>query len=416
VSEAAESRVITFDPEVIIGERPPATAAYDPVTEYPVTAPEPGEEAPLAEEAGGVEVFEIVDLLAEGDGEPAREPVPEAPRVPESGYAAVLDDVAVASTEREAAPPAAELPADGQTPAGLFLEHTLSPQGQVAVDRRPDAAYDGVLGAGGPLLASADASFVPTPDAGASDAGVAATLPGPAPPRAPGNRVTVTEQRDAAGTVTAADVQLDNPDELFVPWSDTRTCGICAQQGLSARTSERRYRRPGRQPSLRTYDRTGAHRGAADAAQTDIVWNAAKTAQALDYIKQTVDAGLPVYVGVNEAGVITSKIDPQTGRQDPARGRANDGITDHYLLISGYRTEVQGGRWRVTRLSAVDNAAGGGAVGRLPQFEVRANGRVVKPATSATPGPAIEHEYQLTQVWVYEKDEPAVRTLDAWSP
>lgn len=217
-------------------------------------------------------------------------------------------------------------------------------------------------------------------------------------------------------------MQLKNPDRCYVPWSNQKPCGIAAGEGLARYTRLPLYRRPGRQASLRTYDRQNRNTrssGAVDAAQTDIRWNADKTAQALGYIKRTIDAGLPVYIGVNERGRVTNKRNPQTGQEDPALGPANDGVTDHFLLITGYRTEVQDGRWRITALSAVDNAALG-QVGRFPRFVVRDDGRVIKPEIPGHENDnrraAITMEYQLAQVWVYAKDEPSVRNQSAWWP
>jgi hypothetical protein len=228
--------------------------------------------------------------------------------------------------------------------------------------------------------------------------------------------VTVAQETDADGKVIAAEVQLEAPEDFYVAWSSSKTCGVAAGEGLGKRTSARLYRRSGGQASLRTYDRAGATGGAIDLEQSDLRWNAEKVGQALDYLKKTIDAGLPVYIGVNEAGQRTFRIDPATGRPDPARGLANDGVTDHFLLITGYRTEVQGGGWRLTALSAVDNAAGTGQEGRFPRFTIGTDGRVIKPAGAAGSDLAIDMEYQLTQVWVYEADEPGVRALSAWSP
>jgi hypothetical protein len=312
---------------------------------------------------------------------------------------------------------------------GWYLQHRLRPADQQLLDRQPTTPpYADVLAsAAGPRLASADASFAPAAaggaDAGRPDRDAPAERPGPAPPAQPSASVSVTPETDAAGNITAAEVQLDNPDRCYVPWSDQKTCGKAAGEGLAQRTRLPLYRRAGGQASLRTYDRQNrntASSGAVDAAQTDIRWNADKTAQALDYVKRTVDAGLPVYVGVNERGHRTYRINPQTHKEDPALGLANDGVTDHFLLISGYRTEVQDGRWRITALSAVDNAAGGGQEGRYPRFVVRADGRVIKPEIPGHENDArrnaITFEYQLTQVWVYAKDEPSVRNQSAWWP
>jgi hypothetical protein len=90
------------------------------------------------------------------------------------------------------------------------------------------------------------------------------------------------------------------------------------------------------------------------------------------------------------------------------------------LLFLKGRTELHDGRWRITALSAVDNAAGGGQEGRYPRFDVRADGQVIKPEIPGHENdalrPAITYEYQLTQVWVYAKEEPSVRNQSAWWP
>jgi hypothetical protein len=449
------ARVITFDPVVITGERPAATEAYAPVTNYPVTAPDARDQTSGATASGRAADMLDYPVLAEpatpavDERPPADVPVdadlyrvapaaqdkgdltppPPPPEVtgeqqPPPGYADVLEDRNVLPAGRAPSAPALAqaLPLDGQTSDGWYLQHRLRPADQQLLDRRPIAApYANLLaGAAGPPLASADASFAPA----AADAGGApAERPGPAPPAQPPAGVSVTPETDAAGNVTAAEVQLDNPDRCYVPWSDQKTCGRAAGEGLGQRTRLPLYRRPGGQASLRTYDRQNRNTpssGAVDAAQTDIRWNADKTAQALDYIKRTVDAGLPAYIGVNERGQVTYKRNPQTGKEDPARGLANDGVTDHFLLITGYRTELHDGRWRITALSAVDNAAGGGQEGRYPRFDVRADGQVIKPEIPGHENdalrPAITYEYQLTQVWVYAKDEPSVRNQSAWWP
>jgi hypothetical protein len=447
------ARVITFDPVVITAERSSATEAYAPVTDYPVTAPDsdaappagvangagadvldysvlaepqaPAADASPPEVASDVDVFRVTSTAEESDPTPP----PPPPEVVEGGddrpdgYGNVLDDRALlsAGTAPGAAALTGALPLDGQTADGWFLEHRLRPADQQMIDRQPATpAYADVLrGVRGPLLASADAAFAPALAAPAPGAeGAAPARPGPAPPVDPGERVTVTRETDAAGNPTAAEVQLDNPDECYVAWSHVKTCGVAAGEGLSVRSRGLPlYRRPRRQSSLRTYDRQGLNGGATDFRQTDIRWNADKVAQALDYIKRTVDAGLPAYIGVNEGGKRTNKIDPVTRQEDPARGLANDGVTDHFLLITGYRTEIRGDRWQLTALSAVDNAAGGGQEGRYPRFTVDADGSVIKPATPGRENEAaIYREYQLSQVWVYERDEPTVRNQSAWSP
>jgi hypothetical protein len=365
------ARVITFDPVVITGERPAATEAYAPVTDYPVTAPDAPGQTPGATASGGAADMLDYPVLAEpatpaaDERPPADVPVdvdvyrvapagqdqgdltppPPPPEVtgeqqPPPGYADVLDDRDVLPAGRAPSAPALTqaLPLDGQTSDGWYLQHRLRPADQQLLDRQPAAApYANLLaGAAGTLLASADASFAPA----AADAGSAPERPGPAPPAHPPAGVSATPETDATGNVTAAEVQLDNPDRCYVPWSDQKTCGRAAGEGL-AWTRLPLYRRAGGQASLRTYDRQDPETpssGAVDAAQTDIRWNADKTAQALDYIKRTVDAGLPVYIGVNERGGRTWRINPLTGRPDPTRGLANDGIVDHFLLITGYRT------------------------------------------------------------------------------
>jgi len=356
-------------------------------------------------------------------------PPPPPPEVtgeqqPPPGYADVLDDRDVLSAGRAPGAPALTqaLPLDGQTSDGWYLQHRLRPADQQLLDRQPAAApYASLLaGPAGPLLASADASFAPAAaDAGGAPAG----RPGPAPPANPPAGVSVTPETDATGNVIAAEVQLDNPDRCYVPWSQQKTCGVAAGEGLAQCTRLPLYRRPGRQASLRTYDRQNRDTpssGAVDAAQTDIRWNADKTAQALDYIKRTIDAGLPAYIGVNERGRVTNKRNRRTGQEDPRLGPANDGVTDHFLLITGYRTELRDGRWRIAALSAVDNAAGGGQQGRYPRFDVRDDGRVIKPEIAGHENDnsraAITMEYQLTQVWVYARDEPSVRNQSAWWP
>jgi hypothetical protein len=450
------ARVITFDPVVITGERPAATEAYAPVTNYPVTAPDAPDQTPGATASGGAADMLDYPVLAEpatpaaDERPPADVPVdvdlyrvtpadqdqgdltppPPPPEVtgeqqPPNGYADILDDRDVLPVGRAPSAPALTqaLPLDGQTSDGWYLQHRLRPADQQLLDRQPAAApYANLLaGAAGPLLASADASFAPAA-ADADAGGAPAERPGPAPPAHPPADVSVTPDTDAAGNVTAAEVQLKNPDRCYVPWSNQKPCGIAAGEGLARYTRLPLYRRPGRQASLRTYDRQNRNTrssGAVDAAQTDIRWNADKTAQALGYIKRTIDAGLPVYIGVNERGRVTNKRNPQTGQEDPALGPANDGVTDHFLLITGYRTEVQDGRWRITALSAVDNAALG-QVGRFPRFVVGDDGRVIKPEIPGHENDnrraAITMEYQLAQVWVYAKDEPSVRNQSAWWP
>lgn len=230
-------------------------------------------------------------------------------------------------------------------------------------------------------------------------------LPAPRPPPVPSQRPGIT----VAAESTAATVQLVNREQMYVPWTPTRPCGQAAGEGLRKRTSKRLYLRKGRQPGLRTFDRKN-DLGATDSGQSDIRWNGHKVDEVLSYVKETLDSGDPVFVGANEANKVTYK-DPK----DPSQGLINDGVTDHFLLLYGYRMEFVNGDWAITKLLAIDNAAGSGTEGRYPEFDVR-GGKIKKRATCANPDSSVEREYQLTQVRVYEEDLQQARNRDAWWP
>jgi hypothetical protein len=221
----------------------------------------------------------------------------------------------------------------------------------------------------------------------------------------------IATEQNASGEIVAATVKLNNREGMYVAWTQTKRCGKAAGEGLAARKpSDVLYTKTGQQPSLRTYDRIGANGGTIDGAQTDLNWNATYLAECIGYIKTKIDANRPAYIGVNERGKKTFKVGSATAL-------ANDGIVDHFLLIHGYRVELVNNKWKVTKLYAVDNAAGLGLTGRYPEFTV-ADGEVRKAATKANPDPysdpSIELEYQLAQVWAYKKDLETVKKMTAW--
>lgn len=135
--------------------------------------------------------------------------------------------------------------------------------------------------------------------------------------------------------------------------------------------------------------------------QVTIQTDAKKAAQALQYIRQKIDANLPASVGVNVAGQNS--------------GNINGALVDHWLAVDGYRVDEHDA---VIQLFATDNAAGAGAspsstpdnAGYRIKFEVKADGSIIKPAIAGVTAanlhahPDIEVEYQIAVVQVYVKD------------
>lgn len=93
---------------------------------------------------------------------------------------------------------------------------------------------------------------------------------------------------------------------------------------------------------LKTYDTITKTGGAVDKAQTRINWNKAKSTTVQTYMKSTIDDGRPVLVGVNVRG---------------EANKINEGLTDHFVLVYGYRVQLVAGAWAITAFFAVDNAA-----------------------------------------------------------
>jgi hypothetical protein len=229
----------------------------------------------------------------------------------------------------------------------------------------------------------------------------------------PNPRIVITNTAPTDFTVVLKDHRASSK---YVPY--TTNCAVSAFQTLRKfKPGTVLYNPKGRQSGLRTYDRRDPKRGesgAIDADQTDLRWNARKVAETALYIKDTIDSGLPVYAGVNEAGKDqeTRSCQPNKPGCNP-KAFINDGVTDHFLIVSGYRARRIGGAWRLIELYAIDNAAGGGTVGRYPTFDVTTSA-IRKPARTDHPVDAIDYEYQLTQVRVYKKDLKRAKQLTAW--
>jgi hypothetical protein len=194
----------------------------------------------------------------------------------------------------------------------------------------------------------------------------------------------------------------------------TNNCAVAAFETFRKLTDKALYSPKGRQPGLRTYDRKNPRwggSGAIDEDQTDLNWNPGKIADTVAYIKSAIDRGLPVYVGVNEAG---------GGQELGTTGRPiNEGVTDHFLIIAGYTAKFQPGLypfrpggWEVVRLAAIDNATDHVWMS-FPTFEVTPYS-IRKPANGDLRRQASDYEYQLTQVRVYADDVEQAKTLGAW--
>jgi hypothetical protein len=206
---------------------------------------------------------------------------------------------------------------------------------------------------------------------------------------------------------------LRNYRDAYVAYEDN--CAAAALETFRKLTNKSLYAVKGRQPGLRTYDRTDPSRGgsgAIDEEQTDLNWNQTKVAETVAYIKATIDRGLPIFVGVNEMGG-GQAVSETTGRP------INEGITDHFLIIVGYMAEnVPGlypflpGGWRVTKLQAIDNAIDDPVLS-FPAFDVTETS-IRKPATGRPLTWAADYEYQVTQVRVYADDVEEMKKAAAW--
>jgi hypothetical protein len=215
-------------------------------------------------------------------------------------------------------------------------------------------------------------------------------------------------------TTFAYRAELRNFREAFVAYD--KNCADAALQTFQKLTKKGLYMAKGRQPGLRTYDRTNPRVGTSGAIgekQTELNWNEAKVRETVEYIKAKIDQGLPVFIGVNGAGTY-QKISETTGRP------INEGVTDHFLIIAGYTAEhmmpgmwpIAPGGWRVTKLQAIDNAIDD-PVRSFPTFDVTRYS-IRKPAWALDTRWAADKEYQLTQVRVYADDVEALKATSAW--
>jgi hypothetical protein len=200
----------------------------------------------------------------------------------------------------------------------------------------------------------------------------------------------------------------------YVAYEDN--CATAALETFRKLTNKGLHAVKGRQPGLRTYDRTDRSRGgsgAIDEDQTDLNWNQTKVAETVAYIKATIDRGLPLFVGVNEMGG-GQAVSETSGRP------INEGVTDHFLIIVGYMAEDTGpglypfmpGGWRVTKLQAIDNAIDDPVLS-FPAFDVTETS-IRKPATGRPIEWAADYEYQVTQVRVYADDVEEMKKAAAW--
>ena len=278
---------------------------------------------------------------------------------------------------------AAERAAPQQVPAALALQRQI---GNRAFGRL--------------LVARQDAGTAPAPEA----APAAPIFPIPAG----------TAQLDVVSYgPTKFTAELRKYQDAFVMYAGN--CWDAALETFGNLTDKKLHVAAGKQPGLRTYDRTGktGRSGAKDWKQTDLNWNETKVAETVAYIKGAIDRGLPVMVGVNEADT-EQQISAKTGRP------INEGITDHFLIIVGYTAEKLGGAfpmphagvWAVTKLQAIDNATND-AGKKFPTFDVGPRA-IRKAATGIVSDQAADAEYQLTQVRVYADDLDAVKTTTAW--
>lgn len=216
----------------------------------------------------------------------------------------------------------------------------------------------------------------------------------------------VTQKIDLSGNTIGVEVELKDKEKYWVPFREGPECFDLACEGLRRGTDEELYQVTGRQPGLRTFEKNKQN-----VEKQDIVVDTKKAKAGLEYIKATLDSGLPVLVGVNEKGIKTPK------KSDPNK-QANEGFTDHFVLIIGYKLEFQDGGWKITQLYAVDSAISQKLPPRYPTFEVRGDGSIIKPTNETLqrlyPNRAVAHEYQVTQIRVYKKDLPSIKSNPAW--
>lgn len=241
----------------------------------------------------------------------------------------------------------------------------------------------------------------------------AVPAPAPAPPAFTIPPADATLEVVSLGP-TEYRAELRNYKDAYVVYEDN--CAKAAFETFRKLTAKGLYSPKGKQPGLRTYDRTNprsGRSGATDAVETDLNWNVDKVRETVAYIKGAIDRGLPVFVGVNEGGGGQS-ISPTT------KLPINEGVTDHFLIIVGYTAEnrpaglwpIVAGGWRVTKLQAVDNAIDD-PVRSFPTFDVTRDS-IRKPANDVDHGWAADSEYQLTQVRVYADDVEQAKTASAW--
>jgi hypothetical protein len=128
-----------------------------------------------------------------------------------------------------------------------------------------------------------------------------------------------------------------------------------------------------------------------DKDQVDITVKSDVSANMVDYIQQCIDKKYPVVAGVN-SGHVSSE---------------NDGVTDHFLVITGYKEDSGD----ITKIWALDNASS-----VVPEIEFSVNSsskKIAKPVLTGSGKTNCEYIddeiYVVTQLRVWKQVKPKTR-------
>lgn len=217
----------------------------------------------------------------------------------------------------------------------------------------------------------------------------------------------------------ALDVQMENGvmkvrikgfDKLYVGWAENVECYQAARSSVRQYTKkqlvEGAYRpNPDKASRYKSFPNLSTRSSGPAGPQFD----PAKAQEVLGYIRETVDKGLPVIIGVDEGA--------------GGERTYHDG-TDHYLDVYGYDMELVSGKWQVTRLYGMDNAygdiSGKSAAARAlirgythPVLTVQPDGRVTKPGDPKADR-AYKQPYEMTHARIYKQDFQSVKKLHSY--
>jgi len=280
-------------------------------------------------------------------------------------------------------------------------ERFVDLSGMQSIDRNSDAS-----------VSSVPAAVPPSTDASSPS-------PSPGPPPTPGSNWDVLEYKDK--DVVHRSVSLKNPKDYFVAYGQsneakagqTEQCYYPARNTIQLLTSDKLIEgkhlidpaHPDTSASVFPPRLTLYSAYRKEGNNMFLTQTSGRTADALSYVRSTLDRGRPLMAGVNEGDKIAT---------DSSGNEINKGVTNHYIVITGYDAVFEKGEWRVVSLTGIDNAtADVSKLQSFPRFTVNANGSITK--SGALQGRyAFDLAYSITEIRVYKMDFDTVKTNSAW--